>query len=259
MPIPGGQASVYSRTTDREPEPEKRPFENARFHFTPGLPAGETAHVRADNGETLLAYRSFASAVGIVAALVSAIVAFAGIAAIAFLLAEGRVVAAILALMLSAAFAVVIAMLVPPIKVTMFSGIHPMLTIAQQSSLSFPVATYIIATPDGHTLARVRRSVFSRFGRNRWDILSASDDHPIGSATEESLGRALLRKLAAKFDPRYDANLHLRYLGRETGTIVRRPTATGERDLLDVRADENATLDRRVAVAVALLVLGAEP
>lgn len=223
------------------------------------MPSGETANIRADDGEVLLSYRSFASVVPIVAALVSVIVGVAGLAGVAFLAAQGRPLFAILALMLTGAFAVVIAMLVPPIKVTLFSGIHPMVTIVQQSNLSFPVATYIVATPDGRTLSRVRRTVFSRLGRNRWHILSASDDRPIGVAIEESLTLAIKRKIAGKFDPRYDANLTVRFLDNHVGTIVRRPNAEGERDVLDVTVDEKETLDRRVAVAIALLVLGAEP
>jgi hypothetical protein len=223
------------------------------------MPSGETANIRADDGEVLLSYRSFASVVPIVAALVSVIVGVAGLAGVAFLAAEGRPLFAILALMLTGAFAVVIAMLVPPIKVTLFSGIHPMVTIVQQSNLSFPVATYIVATPDGRTLSRVRRSVFSRLGRNRWHILSASDDRPIGVAIEESLTAAINRKFFGKFNPRHESNVHVHFLGKRVGTILRRPNAEGERDVLDVTVDEKETLDRRVAVAIALLVLGAEP
>jgi len=224
-----------------------------------GMPAGEMAHVRGDGGDVLLSYRSFASAVHIVAAIVTAIIVISGLAAVSFLLVEGRAGYAILALMLSAAFAVVIAMLVPPTKVTLFNGNHPAVTIAQQSNLSFPVVTYVIATPDGRTLARVRRGVFSRLGRNRWDILSASDDQPIGIAAEESLGRAYLRKIAGKFNPKYQADVNVRYLGKDAGSIVRRPTESGEADVLDVSRDPQASLDRRVAVALATLVLGSEP
>ena len=249
----------HARSTDRDPEPEKQPFSRTRFHFMSGMPGGENAQIRADGGEVLFSYRSFASVVPIVATLVSGIVGVAGLAAVAFLVAEQRVIAAVLALMLSAAFAVIIAMLVPPIKVTLFSGIHPMLTVVQQSNLSFPVATYVVATPDGHTLARVRRTVFSRLGRNRWHILSASDDRPIGVAIEESLAAALARKVLGKFNALYESNLRLRYLGGDVGTILRRPNAAGERDVLDVSIDDKAVLDRRVAVAVALLALGAEP
>lgn len=223
------------------------------------MPSGETANIRADDGEILLSYRSFASVVPIVAALVSVIVGIAGLAGVAFLAAEGRPMFAVLALLLTAAFAVVIAMLVPPIKVTLFSGIHPMVTIVQQSNLSFPVATYIVATPDGRTLARIRRSVFSRLGRNRWHLLSASDDRPIGAAIEESLSAAVNRKFFGKFNPRHESNLIIGFLGKRVGSIVRRPTAEGQRDFLDVSIDEKESLDRRVAVAVALLVLGAEP
>lgn len=224
-----------------------------------GMPSGEMAHVRGDGGDVLLSYRSFASAVGIVAALVTAIVIISGLASVTFLFIEGRVIPAILALVLSAAFAVVIAMLVPPTKVTLFNGNHPAVTIAQQSNLSFPVATYVIASPDGRTLARIRRSVFTRIGRNRWDILSASDDRPIGYAVEESLSQALVRKLAGKFSSKYEANLYIRYLGRDAGTIIRRPNASHEVDVLDVSLDPEASLDRRVAVALATLVLGSEP
>lgn len=224
-----------------------------------GMPAGEMASIRGDGGDVLLSYRSFASAVGIVAALVTAIVVISGFAAVTFLLVEHRIAAAILALMLSAAFAVVIAMLVPPTKVTLFNGNHPAVTIAQQSNLSFPIVTYVVASPDGRTLARIRRSVFTRLGRNRWDLLSASDDRPIGAAVEETLGRAYLRKLAGKFNQKYEANIHIRYVGKDAGSIVRRPNASNEADVLDVSIDPQAALDRRVAVALATLVLGSEP
>ena len=47
------------------------------------------------------------------------------------------------------------------------------------------------------------------------------------------------------------------FLGDHVGAIVRRPT--GERDVLGVSIEAKESLDRRVAVAVTLLVSGAEP
>jgi hypothetical protein len=193
--------------------------------------------------------------VGIVALVVLVIVAVTGVAAVAFLMFEGRLLPAILALLLSATFAIVIAMLVPPIRVTLYEGANPALLIAQQRNVSFPTALFAVSTPDRQLLARLRKHVWSRLGRNRWDILSASDNRPIGTAAEESLSRALLRKFGGKFSRRYESNIRIRYLGKPAGWIIRRPDSNSEIDVLELAGD----IDRRVAVALAALILGSEP
>ena len=221
-----------------------------------GMPAGETARVRDDDGNPLFSYRSFTSAVPIVATVTSGIVVVAGFAAVLFLLAEKRPLPAIGALILSAAFALVIAMLVPPVTVTLFDGQQPLFTITQASRASFPVASYVVLTPDGHTIARLRKSVFARLGRNRWSIIDERG-RPLGHASEESLGRAIVRKFLGKFNRKYEANVGIRVAESDAGTIVRRPDAKGCVDLLEL--PEGSPLDRRVAVALATLVLGSEP
>ncbi|HEY8132214.1 MAG TPA: hypothetical protein VII12_09995 [Thermoanaerobaculia bacterium] len=193
---------------------------------------------------------------GIVALVVSVIVAVTGAGAVIFLMFESRPLPAFMALLLSAAFAVVIAMLVPPIHVTLYDEEDPVLHIAQQSNVSFPVASYVVGTPEQKVVARLRKSVWSRLGRNRWDILDAGgDNRPIGYAAEESLSRALLRKLAGKFNRRYESNVRIHYLGQGAGWIVRRPDNTGDVDVLELGGD----IDRRVAIALATLILGSEP
>ena len=186
---------------------------------------------------------------------VSVIVAVTGMAAVLFLLFDGRPFPATMAFLLSAAFTVVIAMLVPTTHVTLYEGSHPVLHIAQESNVSFPIVTYAIGTQDQRIIGRLRKSVWSRLGRNRWDILNDRDDRPIGYAAEESLSRAMVRKVAGKFNPRYETNIRINYLGKGTGWIVRRPDSNGEVDVLDIAGD----IDRRVAVALATLVLGSEP
>jgi len=232
-------------------------FSRTRYHFMSGIPSGETVNVRDDKGEIILSYRSFATVIGIVAALMAGIVIVAGIAAAAFLIVEGRFLPGAIVVLLCAAFAVMIAMVVPATNVTIYDGAAPAVTIAQQSSLSIPVVTYFIATNDGKPLARVRKSVLSRLGRNRWDILPISDDRPIGYAVEESLGRAIMSKIAGKFDARYECDLMIRYLDLDAGRIIRRPSKEGEADVLEL--DQDSSIDRRVAVALATLVLGSEP
>jgi hypothetical protein len=222
-----------------------------------GMPAGETVNVRDGGGEVVLHYRSFASVTSVVAAVMAAIVIVSGVAAAIFLYTEDRSVPAAIALVLAAAFSVMIAMLVPPTNATLYDGVQPAITIAQQSSISIPVATYLIATPDGKPLARLRKNVFSRLGRNRWKILPVGDEHAVGEAVEESLSRALVRKLLGKFSARYQSNVVVRYLDRAAATIVRRPDAEGAADVLDI--DPESPIDRRVAVGLATLILGSEP
>lgn len=228
------------------------PFSQTRYRFTTGLRAGEVAPVRGDDGQVLLSYRSFASAIGVVATLVSGIVMLAGLAAVLFLIAEGAPARAAVALVLTLIFAVCIAMLVPRINVTLYDENHPALTLSQRAV--FPIATYIISAPNGTTLAEVRRTFLSRIGRNRWTI--SQEGRLLGEAVEESWGRAVVRKVLGKFSRTFETNLRLEHGGLPAGQILRRPDAQGTVDVLELTND---ALDRRVAVAVAMLVLGREP
>lgn len=232
--------------------PAPGPFSHTRYRFNTGLRAGEIANIHAEDGRVLLSYRSFASVAGIVAAAVSAIVALAGLAAVLFLIAEGSPVRAIAAFGLTLIFAFVIAMLVPNVNVTLYDENHPALTISERAT--HPGTSYIVAAPNGTSLAELRRSALSRLGRHRWSILQ--DGRLLAEAREESWSRAILRKLLGKFNRRYETNFVIEHGGIEVGRIVRRPDPRGDYDLLEIAND---ALDRRVAVGLAVLVLGREP
>jgi hypothetical protein len=232
--------------------PAPGPFAQTRYRFTTGLRAGEVANIRGDQGQVLLSYRSFASVIGIVAALVSAIVSLAGLAAVLFLLAEGSPVRAIAALGLTLVFAFVIAMLVPHVTVTLYDENHPALTISQRAT--HPGTSYVVATPNGATLAELRKTALSRLGRHRWRVYQ--EGRLLAEAREESWARAMVRKVLGKFNRRYETNMIIEYGGIEAGRILRRPDAQGEVDVLELTND---ALDRRIAVALATLVLGREP
>ena len=213
------------------------------------MPAGETVRIRDDEGNVLFTYRSFASVIGIFASLVASIVIIAGVAATLFLMAEHNVATAAVALLLSAFFALVIIALVPPINVTLFNDSSPALTIAQKSRGSFPSVAFAVMTPESTPIAVLRKSIFSRLGRNRWRIDGG------GYAIEESFSRAILRKIAGKFSRRYEANIVV-YTPYEVARIIRRPDAHGDVDVLEVTSD---SADRRLLVALATLILGSEP
>lgn len=219
--------------------------------------AGDPSAIRDGDGHVLLSYRSFASIVGIVGALVAGIVLIAGAAATVFLLAEERRAAAAAAVILSLAFAAGIVALIPRTRVTLYDGSKPALTIVQHSRVPFPFTTYTVQDADGVALGLLRRSALSRLARNKWSISSPPDQQGVGYAIEESLSRALRRKVLGKFRRKYESNLHIIHQGMPAGEIVRRPDGRGEFDLLQLPAD--STLDRRVAVALATLVFGSEP
>jgi hypothetical protein len=234
------------------PPPARSPFSGTHYRFTTGLRAGEVASVRDGDDRVVLAYRSFASVSGVVAALVSAIVALAGFASVLFLIAEGAPFRAILALLLTFAFASAIALLVPRVNTTLYDGQQPALTVSQRTI--FPAAIYAVTTPNGATIAELRKSVFSRLGRNRWTI--TQQGRFLGDAKEESLAGAIARKFLGKFNRRFETNIEIAYGGIVAGRIVRKPDATNRVDVLELTSD---TLDPRVGVALATLVLGSEP
>ena len=232
-------------------------FPASRYQFTPGVRAGEIAAITDGDGQTLLTYRSFASVVGIVAALVIAIVLVAGGAATTLLFFDERSGAAIATIILTLAFAALIAALVPRTRVTLYGTSDPVLRIVQRSRLSFPATTWAVRTPDGATLATIRKGALSRLATNRWTISTPADQKGTAYAAEESFGRALLRKLLGKFKRKFEANMRVIHNGVPAAVIVRRPDERGHADYLEITS--GSELDPRVAVALATLVFGLEP
>lgn len=232
-------------------------FSATRYYFHPGVRAGEIASIADAAGQPLLTYRSFASVVGIVATLVIAIVVLTGLSSALFLNAEDRPGAAIAAAMLTFVFAIIIAALVPRTRVTLYAGNDPVLRIVQSSRFSFPSTTWTIRTPDGDTLAVVRKGAFSRLTTNRWTITGPADQRSRAYASEESFSRALIRKLLGKFRRKFEANIRLVHDGVPAAVIVRRPDEKREVDYLELTSGSD--LDPRVAVALATLIFGLEP
>ncbi len=223
------------------------PFAHDRFRFTTGLRSGQVATIRGDADEVLLTYRSFAGITGVIAAFVSGIVLIAGTAAVWLLWLQHAPLRAAAAFALTLLFTFFIAMLVPRIDVTLFDNDQPALTIAQRSM--FPASRFSVVTPNGAALAQLHRSPLSRFGRTRWTIWQ--EGRFMGEAVEDSFFGALLRKAFGKFSRRFETDVTLRHGGIVVGRIPRRSA-----DLLELSSD---ALDRRVAVALATLILGREP
>jgi hypothetical protein len=230
-----------------EPLPPLGAFASTQYRFTTGVRAGETATIRGANDQVLLTYRSFASIVGVIAVFLAGIVALAGAAGVLLLVYQGAPLRAAIAGVLTVAFAILITMLVPRVEVTLYEDNRPALSIAQRKV--FPAAMYAVTTPNGALLGELHKSVLSRLGRNQWTI--AHEGRYLGEAHEDSFTGAVLRKLFGKFSRKFETNVLITYGGMEVGRILRRSG-----DMLELTND---ALDRRVAVALATMVLGREP
>ena len=231
--------------------PAGSPFAGTTFQFETGLRAGETATIRDAAERVLLTYRSFASVVPVVAALVCGLVVLAGGAGALFLLEKDSWLLALIATVLTIAFATFIGLLVPRTNVTLYHDGTPALSISQRAV--FPSATFIVATPNGATLATLHKSLLARLGRNRWTI--TQEGRFLGDAIEDSFTGAIVRKLFGKFSRRFETNVQIQHGGIDVGRIIRRPNE-GTIDVLELTSDG---LDRRVALALATLILGREP
>jgi hypothetical protein len=200
----------------------------------------------------LLTYRSFASVVPVVAALVCGLVVLAGMSGALFLLEKDSWLLALAATVLTIAFATFIGLLVPRTNVTLYHDGQPALSISQRSL--FPAASFVVATPNGATLATLSKSLLTRLGRNRWTI--TQEGRFLGDAIEESFIGAIARKLFGKFSRRFETNVQMQHGGIDVGSIRRRPDGDRPVDVLELTSD---ALDRRIAVALATLILGREP
>jgi hypothetical protein len=223
-----------------------------RYLFRRPARPGEIATIEASTGEVVLSYRGFASVTRTVALLVSVVIFLSGIAAALLLLAEGLPLRSIAAVALTLLFTWLVKLVVPRLRVTLYQGAVPALTLSEQPR---PIAsTVILATAEGVRLAEIRQTWFSRLGRNRWII--SVDGVALGHAVEEGLGPALARKLLGKFSRRFETDIAIVFARTVVGQIVRRGREPDGQHLLELKGD---LLDRRIAVGLASLILGRDP
>jgi hypothetical protein len=228
-----------------------------RYTFPRLTRRGDVAAIVGDEGTTLW-YRSFVSVTALVATLISTLVFLCGLAAVLYLLFEGRFGAAFLSLLVTAGFGAVIPLLVPPTDVVLFTDATltiRVLEIVQVGRPLLPADRFSVRNADGHELGGIERSALSRLTRHRWLIFD-EDRRLRGVTIEESTARALIRKITGKFRPDLDSDLLLRIDDEAAGRLIRR--AGGERVTLDLWRT-NQGLDERLVIAMAALVFGLEP
>lgn len=251
-----------------EPSPAHSPTPQATGeHFSQGLyvldvsvPYGERSTVRDEDGKPLFYYRRPVNLIGFVAGLVAGFIFLAGLASTIFLAIDRRIIPAALALVLTAIFFTIVLLLVPRRHIYLYrdeSMTSVALMLWQETRLSFPILRFTARVPDGTMIGCFTKSAFSSLGRHRWAIFDRMGVARIGHAVEDSFSRAMIRKVLGSFFGMLRTNFLLFMNGQQVGVIDRRTTPL-DRYFLDLRGEGGEQVDRRVALALAVLIDGLE-
>jgi len=167
-----------------------------------------------------------------------------------WLLAVGIVVGAVLTF-------VVIFAIVPKRHVTFWrdqSRTEKLLEILQDRKIMPIVATYTVRDPSGNILARLRKNDLTNLIRRKWSCY-----RPDGSlwcvAKEDSLILSLLRRLIGPLFGILRTNFII--CDPDTDEVIgefNRKFTLFDRYVLDLRADRDVLLDRRVALALGVML-----
>jgi hypothetical protein len=129
-----------------------------------------------------------------------------------------------------------------------------LLEILQDKKVEFFVATYTLRDPQGTVLARFRKNYLYNIFRKRWYVY-APDGSMLCIAKEDSVLMSILRRL---FGPLFGA-LRTNFIilqddtEHQLGEFNRKFTLL-DRYVLDMSADAAKILDRRIAVALGVLL-----
>lgn len=167
----------------------------------------------------------------------------------------------LLALLLAlVAFYVVSASARPKRHVTVYrdeSRRDVLLRIRQDQRVAVVVRTYTVVAAAGTVLARLRRDYLRGLLRKRWSVESETGQ-AVALAIEDSLVLSLLRRILGSFFGLLRTNfVLLADEGAGQGAVLgefNRKFTLLDRYVLDLRADAERRLDRRVAVALGIML-----
>jgi hypothetical protein len=132
-----------------------------------------------------------------------------------------------------------------------------LLRVFQDQRLALVVRTYTVTTAAGVGLARLRKNYLQSLVRKRWDIESPAGLR-LATAVEDSVVLSLLRRLLGPLFGLLRTNFVIVDAGGpETGTVLgefSRKLTLLDRYVLDLRDDADRRLDRRVALALGVML-----
>src|SRR6266478_5119466 len=167
-------------------------------------------------------------------------------------------VAYLLAVPLAAFIVLVLSMsLCPRRHVTIYrddSRREPLLRVLQNERVAFMTRTYTIVTAAGETLAILRQTYLHNIVRKRWYV-TAPGGAPLAMAIEDSIVLSLLRRVLGTFFGFLRTNfVFVRGTDAEIFGEFNRKFTLLDRYVLDLSADSARTFDRRIAVALGVML-----
>lgn len=152
---------------------------------------------------------------------------------------------------------VVVSMSARPLRhVTVYrddSRAETMLRVLQDQRVALLTRTYTMLAKTGEPIARLRKTYIDNIIRKRWYV-EAPDGQRLGMALEDSIVLSLLRRILGPFFGVLRTNfLLLRPSGEVFGEFNRKFTLL-DRYVLDLSLDPERTFDRRIALALGVML-----
>lgn len=127
------------------------------------------------------------------------------------------------------------------------------LRVLQDQRIAILMRTYTVVTAAGEALARLRKVYVHNLVRKRWAVETPAG-MPVATALEDSVVLSLLRRVLGTFFGLLRTNFVI--LGPDENVIgeFNRKFTLFDRYVLDLGADEDRVLDRRVALALGVML-----
>ena len=164
----------------------------------------------------------------------------------------------LLAIPTAAVVLVVVSMSLRPLRhVTVYrdeSRAEVVLRVRQDQRVALLTRTYTVLTKAGEPIATLRKTYIHNVVRKRWYV-EAPDGRPLAKAIEDSMVLSLLRRVLGPFFGVLRTNfLLVRGADEEVVGEFNRKFTLLDRYVLDLSADPGRALDRRIALALAIML-----
>lgn len=266
MALPQPQQRPQPQQPQRSQQPGTGPFAGDKFGLKQKILALSPKYFVCDaNGnEVLFVHRpvhTVQSLVAVFGALGAAVVVGGAIGFVASLLPSpvNGIMGVFAALCAVAALIAVGIVLSPKRHVTFYESEQKrqvLLTVLQDQKAAFIRGTFTVQDANGVTIARFAKNHLYDFFRKRWQVYLGNDEQPSFLALEDSIVKAIARRL---FGPLYGL-LRTQFIVTRAddenyaiGEFNRQFTLF-DRYTLDLANDRERTLDRRIAVALGVML-----
>jgi hypothetical protein len=131
---------------------------------------------------------------------------------------------------------------------------EPLLRVRQDQRVALLTRTYTVATAAGAPLGKLRKTYLHNIIRKRWYVAGPNGE-PLAMAIEDSIVLSMLRRLLGPFFGFLRTNfIFVRGRDEEVFGEFNRKLTLLDRYVLDLSADAGRAFDRRIAVALGIML-----